>query len=610
MKNKLIYCLIIFLAVLLTGCIQPTPKGKTCEELSGFICSEKEFCSEGFLEASDSTNCCVSQCQPKKEISLVEKAFKGQGSFKCELTVEGVKAIVLLKDLKFNLDFNESKILSDYNFYYEFSKDLNAWLKIDKKEQEAENDLWEKIQSTALSNPEKVSCIEQSLEDNLFFVPEKDLFQLPINGGNGGETPGDSDSNKQVNPIKACDELENPLKREVCIKDLALQSLQTNVCRKLSIFSKDSCINEIAVKTNKLDLCNEIENELRRNECIKIISINLNEITACNAITDENRTIDCYYRIGLQKKILDSCLKISPTSYGIFKRDECIFSIATEQKNVDLCNLISLSYVSSEFTRDKCFFSLVEKIEDISFCNKIIDLNRRNECLKLIGVTQFRLDACQAIDVNSLQGECIKSIALNDANHLVCLEIPQSELPLRQECFSEIAVKTQSIDLCYKIYNTDLKGDCLKNLALVQKQVVGCEKITFNDKKKFECYYEFALQENNPSYCEDTGIVGLKNLSEECYYTLATKNQNISLCEKILVDKTYYNCFLDIAVELKSHKICPLMKKIYLSNITKYPISQLCIKDFAAKTSDKVVCDEIISQELREACLKLDLNFT
>ncbi|MDD5148508.1 MAG: hypothetical protein PHH08_03520, partial [Candidatus ainarchaeum sp.] len=95
------------------------------------------------------------------------------------------------------------------------------------------------------------------------------------------------DNNNQASADN-CKESASESQKDACYKQRAVSENNTDLCQKLTIISKDDCIEEIAETTGAQELCTKISTESQRNLC--------------------------YYTIGLAEGDAESCSRISQSS--------------------------------------------------------------------------------------------------------------------------------------------------------------------------------------------------------------------------------------------------------------------------------------------------------
>jgi len=77
LKTKYVVIVLIFLAILFSGCVEPstepgsgsgsTPEIKTCAEQNGYVCTGEQECTGTLLTTSDSDQCCSIACTVQEE---------------------------------------------------------------------------------------------------------------------------------------------------------------------------------------------------------------------------------------------------------------------------------------------------------------------------------------------------------------------------------------------------------------------------------------------------------------------------------------------------------------------------------------------------------------
>ena len=91
---------------------------------------------------------------------------------------------------------------------------------------------------------------------------------------------------------------------------------------------------------------------------------------------------------------------------------------------------------------------------------------------------------------------------------------------------------------------------CLKEAAIVENDPVLCDGIKAEERLKFECYVEMAIQLENPELCKkitrkleyDVGKNVLTISEDECYWWYSLAHATTEVCSSIVNEAMKSNC--------------------------------------------------------------------
>ena len=96
--------------------------------------------------------------------------------------------------------------------------------------------------------------------------------------------------------ISYCDEISYPDARDLCIRDLAIELQDYNLCYNLYSF-QDNCILKVAKSLKDSSICGNIKNFKEKNDCIMLVAVALQDSELCNNIEPENQKKECQRNI-------------------------------------------------------------------------------------------------------------------------------------------------------------------------------------------------------------------------------------------------------------------------------------------------------------------------
>ena len=117
---------------------------------------------------------------------------------------------------------------------------------------------------------------------------------------------------------------------------------------------KDFCYQSLAVKNNKVEICDNIKNDYSLEHCYKRVATFFGDEYICRTlpILEENgQTIknDCFLEVALRNIDTSICQNIPADVRGKFgTRDYCYVVVGIEKKDPSICDEMSGGYVSKE----------------------------------------------------------------------------------------------------------------------------------------------------------------------------------------------------------------------------------------------------------------------
>lgn len=141
-------------------------------------------------------------------------------------------------------------------------------------------------------------------------------------------------------------------------KLLKKAALEQNIkyCEEIKSYTKDECINLIAINSGNSDLCNKISDLKIKQDCLAVYTVALaqatGELEKCYTIENQDLKNTCLVQIFLQQDDLNYCTEV-------------------EAQDKTLCQvLINKNMAMAD--------------ADAALCNKIQDQNLKDDCLTIV----------------------------------------------------------------------------------------------------------------------------------------------------------------------------------------------------------------------------------
>jgi|GEM_PF-6738675 len=179
---------------------------------------------------------------------------------------------------------------------------------------------------------------------------------------------------------------------------------------------------------------------------------------------------------------------------------------------------------------------------------------------------------------------CYSEMAKKSQNIDICDRATKSGKNL---CYSKVAAEKKDYGLCDQIKDESGRQVCYEMVAVSLQIPAECEKIPTpytqdNKNIKSLCYSEIGKANDDPETC---ARVEFDSYRAGCYAQIATNRKNLSLCDMIDLQGDKYYCYGDVAAAKKDVSICDT-----ITNSAKYS----CYIKTAESTNDATVCEKII----------------
>jgi len=158
--------------------------------------------------------------------------------------------------------------------------------------------------------------------------------------------------------------------------------LNEDLCKSFEGYNRLSCVISLAIKNKDPNLCKLQENSTLTSSCYNSLTSHLDDLNInedfCNKISEESLKFTCLAKVKNDIKLCDN-IKLEPREKGnclaitsknitycqsTTNYDYCLFLVAMETKDPDLCNKITL-----ELTKGECLLRLKK---DISYCDSFV----------------------------------------------------------------------------------------------------------------------------------------------------------------------------------------------------------------------------------------------
>lgn len=265
--------------------------------------------------------------------------------------------------------------------------------------------------------------------------------------------------------------------------------------------------------------------------------------------------------------LIETALEEEDTSY-CFKlpaneRDDCIFPLS----NDSLSNCIQMIKYDN---KRGCLFYHAYKDEDMSICDLMSEEDKA-ECIEYLS------PPCTFVLDPEEKGRCL---AFEYKNYTYCED---------EECYLDYAFENKDAGACEMLEYAKREG-CLSSLDHTDH----CKDLE-EQSYKYQCYYIYALGNDNPTYCYYINGLYDTAIAYQCFTHFAVQDDNPALCEAVVV-LNRWDCYTDYAIETGNKEGCYAID-------TRAPVSREdCFRDYAYAYDDLASCNEIETEYVRQIC--------
>lgn len=203
---------------------------------------------------------------------------------------------------------------------------------------------------------------------------------------------------KKLNNLDLCENVVKEIGRnskDHCLQEIAILRNDASICESMKLeseykvfksskeiggnhFSRDVCFYVIGVAINNVDLCKKVslnaeghqKNRGSRKACITWIAANLNDINVCDNMEREVRFVDrdaCIISTAVFNNKPELCENVEEARYAYASRivqhtkDECYFRVGSANNELDTCN--KMSDKEGFYTKKSCIESVKKNLE-------------------------------------------------------------------------------------------------------------------------------------------------------------------------------------------------------------------------------------------------------
>ncbi|NQV90911.1 hypothetical protein HQ489_00385 [Candidatus Woesearchaeota archaeon] len=196
-----------------------------------------------------------------------------------------------------------------------------------------------------------------------------------------------------VDPNDPCSALEGGQK-DYCY-------MEAGTCSKVkSEVVRDTCVVELAKKSQSLDACKLVKDETTQGFCQSEIAILKNNPDACDDIENVYWHDNCYNKFALEEEKGQFCGEI----FNDLQYMECYMDVALKTNKAGLC------FILNNPDKDICFNKIAQATKDVETCKKIKNLLNAEVCIAKVAKLKGDMTICDQLTFKELRITCREKI--------------------------------------------------------------------------------------------------------------------------------------------------------------------------------------------------------
>ena len=240
-----------------------------------------------------------------------------------------------------------------------------------------------------------------------------------------------------------------------------------------------------------------------------------------------------------------------------------------------------------------CGFFVDEEVEaavktgNPSECTKFEEMSRADSCFSKMAEKKDSTELCRRVTKESRKANCVINIAENKADINICQQLKGD----KDICYNRVAQKTQKVSQCKLIKSISNSERCIENIAvstgspdLCKEVEIGRSKCWFRMAKEFGV--EFCNEISTPESHEICVRGSAKTVKECDDYAVTIKMPSIK-----------DNCYYGVAIRAQDISVCGKMT-------FELGMRDGCYLSIAQRTKKWESCMYIIHSERQGNCLE------
>ena len=264
-----------------------------------------------------------------------------------------------------------------------------------------------------------------------------------------------------------CKEIKKPRNKDKCYSTVAIGKNNSSICDNIKDkHIKGGCLKHIAVAKGNAKLCDDIEDQSLKTACLMQVAVEIGDVAPCNYVGSPEQS-ECYKLVAIKTQDIELCDEIYLEKSNI--KNECIIQIAIALNNPTLCERIK-----DDENKDNCKKWISEDTgSDMSLCSEITDKKKKESCIKNIATQYNKPELCKDLEI--YKDICLKDVAFRNSQSSICNELDDTQKIY--DCHFKIARDKKDASYCLTITKAGTKEKCIHNMAVTYKDVKVCANI-------------------------------------------------------------------------------------------------------------------------------------
>ncbi|MDD5171662.1 MAG: hypothetical protein PHF60_01350 [Candidatus ainarchaeum sp.] len=313
-------------------------------------------------------------------------------------------------------------------------------------------------------------------------------------------------------------------------------------------------------------------------ECLYTRAIADQNVSDCQLISGESMQQDCYYQ--LSQVSMDACKALTDAA----KKQSCVTSFAVADKDIALCDLITVGRDECRLAVDPCI-----NAADRTLCLALLDndpslCGSNDTCLLNYSITKRNSTTCELISEAAQSKACVSTVKMVDKcyllpavaeqdlcyqlyavysnDYITCTDISTGS-DYAVDCYSYFAAQRSDLSIC-DIFQLNERWDCYTHYALGSGDLDGCRAIDpLATSHRFNCVFEYAKLYGNAAACD---VIDQMSSRSTCYQGViiySNQNLNWTYCGDVLNFDWKNKCYIEAAKLYDNVSLCDYTENGY-----------------------------------------------
>jgi hypothetical protein len=256
-------------------------------------------------------------------------------------------------------------------------------------------------------------------------------------------------------------------------------------------------------------------------------------------------------------------------------------------------------------------------------CNHLLDPSQKDNCLIMVAQETHNISKCSEIARKDVSQQCYTMLLASGAtaNASICDSMSGVS---RDDCFSQLASKTNDSSLCMRINASFTRDNCISRVAILKNNPGMCDAVSVSASRnmcKNQIFERLAVTNRDVSYCRlliaENG--SNEDMTDRCIFSMAKSLNDSTYCNQItnifakelcLTGSIDPNSCNQIA-DSRGKQACLYIAAVYSNDPERCTIMPSqgmidnCYIQVAKNTNNGKICARISSADLRDQCSQI-----